>query len=86
MEIEKTCGNCPFLKISGTKRAAFAGCIKTGFIVPHSWDGQKDENQFVFWRIPTECPLQNSDILKSEKQAPKKDWVVKSLADFEVKE
>jgi hypothetical protein len=84
LKMEKTCGNCPNIKVTGTKNTAFAGCSKTGFIIPHSWDGNKTENQFVFWRIPLECPLTRDDIIKSKTAAPKKDWVIKSLSDFKI--
>jgi len=77
---EKTCGNCKNLIISGRKGAAFAGCENTGLVVPHGWDGET--NLFTFWRIPTDCP--RGDVIKSEKQAPRDEWVVKSFDDLKV--
>lgn len=82
MDIEKTCGNCENLEVAGHSRAAFAGCGLTGYAVPHEWIGEN--SKFTFWRIPVDCP-RTDNVKKSEKQAPKKDWVIKVFSDFEVK-
>lgn len=51
-------------------------CMKTEYVIPHSSERLDDgEWKSVFWRVPTACPLPDSEVLKSEKQAPKKDWV-----------
>ena len=77
--MEKTCGNCKELFVGGIPpRMPMMACKITDNIVPHEWDG----NKFTMWRIPTSCP-RTDNVKKSEKQAPKKEWVIKTLSDFE---
>ncbi len=77
--MEKTCGNCKNLTKIGNRNWIF-GCELSGFVVPHSADYTKGE--IIFWRVPTSCPISDGSVVKSEKQAPKKDWVVKTVSDF----
>ena len=49
------------------------GCEATGYIVPHEANYQSGD--VIFWRVPTECPLSDAIVSKSDKQANKKDWV-----------
>lgn len=80
MTNEKTCGNCKDLFLGGNPpRMPLVVCKQTNYIVPHSFDGE----EFVMWRVPLDCP-RTSGVTKSEKQAPKKDWVIKTFSDFEV--
>lgn len=74
-KIENTCGNCPDLKIAGREGIACAGCGLTELVIPHEWNGV--DNKFTFWRVPTNCP--RNDVIKSDKQAPKSDWIVKTF-------
>lgn len=81
---EHTCGNCKHLVKVGSRNWIF-GCERTGSVVPHSADYSKDE--IIFWRVPVECPRPDSEVVKSQKQAPKKVWVHKTTTDFtEVKD
>ena len=77
MDAEKTCANCENLFKGGVLNMPVAACKLTDFIVPH----QSDHTQATFWRVPLECPLV-SGVKKSEKQAPKKDWVIKQWSEF----
>jgi hypothetical protein len=77
--MDKTCGNCPHLQITGNKRMPMASCKQDDLIVPHQWDG----NDFTFWRIPT-CCQRTEGVIKSEKQAPKNEWVVKKLSELDL--
>jgi len=77
MKLEKTCGNCPNLKVTGVGSFAAAYCGLTDYIIPHGSEGV----DFTFWRVPIECP-RTEGVKKSEKQAPKKEWVNKVLSDL----
>lgn len=78
----KNCGNCEHINITGRPGSAMAGCSKTGFVVPHSWDG--DINEFIFWRVPKVCPLDASAADKTDKMQPKKTWTVRTFDSFQV--
>ena len=71
---EFTCGNCKSLHL-GCDRFHVAGCKETGFVVPHGMDNTGDVAKFEFWRVPISCPRPDSEVVKSEKQAKRKDWV-----------
>lgn len=77
--MESTCGNCKDLFVGGNPpRMPVMACKVTDYIIPHEWDGKK----FTMWRIPPDCP-RTDNVKKSKKQAPKKEWVIKTLNDFE---
>lgn len=76
-----TCAGCEnLIKLPGFGNSHIFGCDKTGFVVPHSADFQK--NEVIFWRIPIYCPLPDSEVRKSEKLAAKKHWVKVSPAEI----
>ena len=76
--MEKTCGNCPNLYIGGIiPRMPIAACKITDFIVPHEWNGEK----FTFWRVPLDCMRQDGGVKKSTKQAPRKEWIIKTISE-----
>ena len=75
--MENTCGNCENVFKGGTTNMPIAACKITDFIVPH----MSDHFEVTFWRIPKECPRKD-DVKKSEKQAPKKDWIIKKWSDI----
>ena len=76
--MEKTCGNCPNLFLGGNPpRMPLPACKVTDNIVPHEWMGEN----FKFWRVPVDCP-RTEGVVKSKKQAPRKEWVIKTLVDF----
>jgi len=79
--MESTCGNCHQIQFDPSQRFAVAGCLTTGYVIPHHCD--YTEKKLTFWRVPTECPRVDDSVKKSEKQAPKKQWVIKSFSDFE---
>jgi hypothetical protein len=76
----KNCGTCEHLSITGRKGMANAGCLKTEFVVPHNWDG--DKNEFIFWRVPTSCPLDDTTAQKTKKPQPEKTWTTRSFDSF----
>lgn len=69
--MRKTCHGCKHLKSTEIMRAPVQYCGKTELVVPH----QFDENEITYWRVPLACPLPDDQVLKSEKKAPRKDWV-----------
>ncbi len=70
--MENTCGNCKNLISHDTAMGGnFYGCKVTGFVVPHHWDSE----EAIFWRVPVNCPRPDSEVVKSETKAPRKDWV-----------
>lgn len=77
---ETTCGNCKNLKFSnmGGLALAYCGASKGGSIVPHRGEltnGRGSDTEVVLWRVPEFCARPDSEVLKSEKQAPQKQWV-----------
>lgn len=73
----KTCGGCSHLKSDSTFGAAVMSCEKTGFVVPHSSEQERrgGPSTVILWRVPQSCPLPDIEVLRSDKQAPKKEWV-----------
>lgn len=78
--MEKTCGNCPNVNVSGRKGWQIVGCKSTGYVIPHHT--VYDDDRVTFWRVPLECPRDDNEVLKSEEQAPETEWVTKNLSDF----
>ena len=66
MPKQYTCGNCPHLTV--TSEPEIIGCGKTGNVIPHTVDYV--ERRVRFTRIPVDCPLDDPDLVKSEKPAP----------------
>ena len=80
MEIQTTCGRCNKLKFSNMSGTALAYCgaVNGEFIVPHEGeliDGYGGDTKVTLWRVPKFCPKTDNETLKSDTQAPKKDWV-----------
>ena len=69
----KTCHGCQNLKHQEMMGAQIAYCGATGFVVPHHF--QSDPMEVTYWRVPMKCPLPDSEVVKSEEKAPRKDWV-----------
>lgn len=84
--MENTCGNCVNVRYSefseGCCKVAHCNATKERFIIPHKGElkNGKIGNPTVvtFWRIPDFCP-KDVGVIKSEKHAPKKDWVIKEI-------
>jgi len=76
--MRKTCYECPNLKLNNTRSmvVAYCGARDKGPVIPHASDLSDDETKWdlTFWRVPMECPLPDTEVLKSEKRAPVKDW------------
>jgi len=72
---ELTCGNCPHLRV-GAMNWLF--CQKIDAAIPHNYDGE----EYILWRIPITCPRPDTEVSKSEMQAPKKYWVKKQKVDI----
>lgn len=78
---ESTCGNCKDVNFSNNGGWGVFGCKKTGFVIPHH--AVFESKKVTFWRVPKECPRNDIVVEKSEEQAPRKEWVIKSFSDFE---
>lgn len=77
--MERTCGNCKHVFCGGVMNHPIAACVITDNVVPHESMG---DGKFTFWRIPLGCPRTDGEVLKSEKQAPKKYWTTKNVKDL----
>ncbi len=73
---KNTCGNCPSLGLNKTRLMTVAYCEKTDEVIPHEWCGYS--NTITLWRVPVNCTQEGK--MPSEKQAPRKDWVVIDLS------
>ena len=81
--MEKTCGNCPYLRFDPSNKWSAANCGKNEGedpIIPHH--SNSVTKKLIFWRVPEWCE-RTEGVLKSENQAPEKDWVHKDFSDFE---
>lgn len=67
---EATCGNCKNAKV-GAMNIVF--CEPLDSLIPHEFDGER----YIFWRIPTFCPRESTEVVKSDETAPKDKWVFK---------
>lgn len=81
---ESTCGECKNLKFSNMGGMALAYCDATDgeFIVPHKsvrGNSRTVHTNVTLWRVPEFCPRPNSEVLKSETQAPEKEWVTLAI-------
>ena len=77
---EKTCGNCDKVRVTDVMGMYIFGCSETGFVIPH--EAIKETEKVTFWRIPPCCPRTDNEVFKSEKQAPRKEWIIKKFSDF----
>lgn len=69
-----TCHGCDNLRQQTIAMGgSVAYCAETEAVVPHHF--QSDPPEKTYWRIPTNCPLPDSEVVKSENKAPRKDWV-----------
>ena len=82
--MENTCGNCKYLKHSdmmGLKTAYCGHEDVEDLIIPHQSkleNGKRGDNTVMtFTRIPMFCP--RTDVVKSNKPAPAKSWVNKTI-------
>ncbi|CAM0103247.1 hypothetical protein PODOV084v1_p0036 [Vibrio phage 340E47.2] len=78
---KNTCGNCENLRVTSAWRGqmfiASCGATEDGLIVPHEWSGET----ITLWRVPSFCT--RTDKVKSEAQAPHKDWVRINVKEIE---
>jgi hypothetical protein len=51
------------------------GCAKTGFVIPRRARIEEGKEVVTFWRVLIECPLEDTEVLKSENKAPETYWV-----------
>lgn len=74
---KRTCHGCPNLELNRmrTMTIAYCGATEDGFIVPHEWNGF--DNTITFTRVPDFCT--NATKTKSEKPAPRSEWVKEDL-------
>lgn len=77
---EKTCGNCKNIRVTDIMGLYIFGCSKSECIIPHG--ACSKTKKVTFWRVPKLCPRSDDEVLKSDKQAPKKEWVIKLFSDF----
>jgi len=76
---ENTCGNCKNVEAHKLGNMMTFGCALDGYVIPH--EAESKTQTVKFWRIPTSC--QRDDVVKSDKQASKSEWVIKSFRDFD---
>ena len=72
-----SCGGCDSLKLVDIDGMGFFfGCAKTECVIPHHLhrDNPSESWEVIFWRIPLECPLPDSEVVKSADRAPQKHW------------
>lgn len=77
-EPRRTCGGCNNLKRQDIDGMGFIfGCEKTECVVPHHLhrDNPAKSWEVIFWRVPQECPLPDTKVLKSATRAPQRYWV-----------
>lgn len=77
-----TCGGCEQLKrIDIDGMGIVFGCRKTECVVPqHVHRDSPDKRwEVIFWRVPLECPLPDSQVVKSAQKAPQKYWVKEQI-------
>lgn len=80
--MKTTCGNCEHVtstKISRMPGVSIWGCEKTGLIIPHHTELEDGVETVTFWRVPMDCPLDDTEVMKGEKKAPENDWVIKHI-------
>ena len=80
--MRKTCGDCPHLKRMEMMACPVFFCGKTDFMVPQSADGVR--GIATFHRIPLECPLPDTEVVKSAKPAAKKHTTTRTAPDWDV--
>jgi hypothetical protein len=76
--IRSTCGGCAHLELHNLPmNRQIYGCKKTGAVVPQhsSLDDSCRKRMFVFWRVPLNCPLPDTEVRKSADKAPRSEWV-----------
>lgn len=75
----KTCAGCQHLVKNHNSSPNFlvfyCGNTEDQLIVPHSAEKKADGWECMFSRVPEFCGLDDSEVLKSAKPAPKRDWV-----------
>lgn len=54
-----------------------AYCSLTGNVVPQSF--QSDPPLITYWRVPMNCPLPDTEVVKSETKAPVREWQTEIL-------
>lgn len=74
----KTCAECQNLESTLMMRTMTFSCKETGAMVPHHCA----EGQATFWRVPLNCPLPDSEVLKGRYMVHPNDWVKLSTADM----
>jgi hypothetical protein len=80
---EITCGECKNINVSNAMGMPIFGCKLTGYVIPH--EAISETEKVTFWRVPLCCPRSENEVLKSEKQAPRNEWVIKTFNDFDYK-
>lgn len=78
--MRKTCLGCPKLGLNHNKQMALAYCTDTDLVIPHKSERVGDKWELTYWRVPVSCPLPDDEVLKSEEQAPPKEWVRDAVA------
>lgn len=80
--MEYTCGNCQHLESTAVLpgQLPFQSCKLTEHVIPHVGEA-KDDGSFEirYTRIPTSCPREDDDFVKSDKPAPHKHHVIRTL-------
>lgn len=75
--MRNTCAGCQNLVRIDMIHNQLFSCGPRGCPVPHQSDGDK----VTFWRVPMECPLADTEVKKTTKLQPKKNWVIMSMKE-----
>lgn|GEM_PF-6270806 len=80
----RTCARCEYLRTQRlTRGICVVSCHRTGFVVPHAYDGANDPDRVTLWRVPKECPRPSSEVEKRDKPLPQRDWEFIDLAPMQ---
>lgn len=77
-EPRHTCFGCPHVD---TMAMPLGGCVvyctKTNAMVPQHW--QSHPPRITYWRVPMNCPLPDTEVIKSAEKAPEDLWQIENL-------
>ena len=80
----RTCARCEHLRTQRLNRGmCIVSCGRTGFVVPHAYDGANDPDRATLWRVPRECPRPDTEVEMRDKPLPEKEWETIDLAPFQ---
>lgn len=76
-----TCGDCVDINVTSAMYMPIFGCKRTGYVIPH--EAVMKSEKVTFWRVPDFCPRSDDEVSKSDKLAPRSEWIIKKFTDFD---